>query len=162
MCIDVYLFFFFFNDTATTEIYTLSLHDALPISDLAQLRAYRARPLCQIGVSAVLTYLGPRPSSASSSRPPKATGSPATSKIGNSTRAWKASRSPRGPVRTSPASVSSSGRNPLPRRCPTSASQLPPGAHPSRNRSATARSIPRDDRYVRALRPSGEETRARW
>ena len=24
---------FFFNDTATTEIYTLSLHDALPISD---------------------------------------------------------------------------------------------------------------------------------
>src|ERR1051326_409518 len=29
---------FFFNDTATTEIYTLSLHDALPISD---------RPGCQ-------------------------------------------------------------------------------------------------------------------
>src|SRR2546425_9048416 len=28
----VSLFFFFFNDTATTEIYTLSLHDALPIS----------------------------------------------------------------------------------------------------------------------------------
>src|SRR5258707_8636458 len=28
------LFFFFFNDTATTEIYTLSLHDALPISQL--------------------------------------------------------------------------------------------------------------------------------
>src|SRR2546430_16456816 len=26
-----YLMFFFFNDTATTEIYTLSLHDALPI-----------------------------------------------------------------------------------------------------------------------------------
>ena len=25
------LLFFFFNDTATTEIYTLSLHDALPI-----------------------------------------------------------------------------------------------------------------------------------
>src|SRR3712207_6982108 len=31
MNIDV-VFFFFFNDTATTEIYTLSLHDALPIS----------------------------------------------------------------------------------------------------------------------------------
>src|SRR5256885_11046561 len=30
--------FFFFNDTATTEIYTLSLHDALPIS-----RSYRQR-----------------------------------------------------------------------------------------------------------------------
>src|SRR6266536_3501529 len=28
----VFLVFFFFNDTATTEIYTLSLHDALPIS----------------------------------------------------------------------------------------------------------------------------------
>src|SRR5256886_11260581 len=28
--------FFFFNDTATTEIYTLSLHDALPISHLHQ------------------------------------------------------------------------------------------------------------------------------
>src|SRR2546427_3689909 len=30
--IPVSFFFFFFNDTATTEIYTLSLHDALPIS----------------------------------------------------------------------------------------------------------------------------------
>src|SRR2546429_4885470 len=27
----LFIFFFFFNDTATTEIYTLSLHDALPI-----------------------------------------------------------------------------------------------------------------------------------
>src|SRR2546422_10068329 len=33
------LFFFFFNDTATTEIYTLSLHDALPISWAAPARA---------------------------------------------------------------------------------------------------------------------------
>src|SRR2546422_4485002 len=31
-----FLFLFFFNDTATTEIYTLSLHDALPISDRAR------------------------------------------------------------------------------------------------------------------------------
>src|SRR3989337_1562454 len=29
------LCFFFFNDTATTEIYTLSLHDALPISSVS-------------------------------------------------------------------------------------------------------------------------------
>src|SRR2546426_4378979 len=29
------MYFFFFNDTATTEIYTLSLHDALPISEKA-------------------------------------------------------------------------------------------------------------------------------
>src|SRR2546427_9330363 len=33
-------FFFFFNDTATTEIYPLSLHDALPIS-----RAITAAPM---------------------------------------------------------------------------------------------------------------------
>src|SRR5689334_25388812 len=31
----LYIFFFFFNDTATTEIYTLSLHDALPICKIA-------------------------------------------------------------------------------------------------------------------------------
>src|SRR2546430_13490567 len=31
-----YYFFFFFNDTATPEIYTLSLHDALPISAINQ------------------------------------------------------------------------------------------------------------------------------
>src|SRR5436190_11599134 len=29
--LDLFFIFFFFNDTATTEIYTLSLHDALPI-----------------------------------------------------------------------------------------------------------------------------------
>src|SRR3712207_9458066 len=33
------LFFFFFNDTATTEIYTLSLHDALPIFERVDARA---------------------------------------------------------------------------------------------------------------------------
>src|SRR3989440_12597499 len=37
------IFFFFFNDTATTEIYTLSLHDALPI--LASGKAYRITDL---------------------------------------------------------------------------------------------------------------------
>src|SRR5256885_12883417 len=42
VCIVFTLFFifFFFNDTATTEIYTLSLHDALPISG----RALRSGP----------------------------------------------------------------------------------------------------------------------
>src|SRR5256885_16461112 len=33
--------FFFFNDTATTEIYTLSLHDALPIFDDVDVGAER-------------------------------------------------------------------------------------------------------------------------
>src|SRR5256885_4005849 len=37
------IFFFFFNDTATTEIYTLSLHDALPISR-AQASVSQAAP----------------------------------------------------------------------------------------------------------------------
>src|SRR3712207_8579007 len=54
------LFFFFFNDTATTEIYTLSLHDALPISSNAPRHAqcgaldwglgYPTKPARQIGL----------------------------------------------------------------------------------------------------------------
>src|SRR3712207_7563753 len=36
--------FFFFNDTATTEIYTLSLHDALPISPVEQQAGPIRRP----------------------------------------------------------------------------------------------------------------------
>src|SRR5947209_18303609 len=41
-------FFFFFNDPATTEIYTLSLHDALPISRLPTSPSERgsATPAC--------------------------------------------------------------------------------------------------------------------
>src|SRR5712675_3166889 len=38
------LLFFFFNDTATTEIYTLSLHDALPIYGPELYRGSFARP----------------------------------------------------------------------------------------------------------------------
>src|SRR2546430_9263439 len=37
------IFFFFFNDTATTEIYTLSLHDALPISSAPSRSVKRRR-----------------------------------------------------------------------------------------------------------------------
>src|SRR5438093_12123722 len=40
-----FAFFFFFNDTATTEIYTLSLHDALPIFSAAKPTSTRC-PLC--------------------------------------------------------------------------------------------------------------------
>src|SRR5258707_8570825 len=39
------LFFFFFNDTATTEIYTLSLHDALPIFFSSTLELDQLLPL---------------------------------------------------------------------------------------------------------------------
>src|SRR2546427_6867468 len=45
------LLFFFFNDTATTEIYTLSLHDALPISSplvAAWRRQMLKTPLCEL------------------------------------------------------------------------------------------------------------------
>src|SRR5256885_10770911 len=42
MCPLFLSFFFFFNDTATTEIYTLSLHDALPICGLCAARRGRA------------------------------------------------------------------------------------------------------------------------
>src|SRR6267142_4903909 len=45
------LIFFFFNDTATTEIYTLSLHDALPIS-----RTYMKPPSCRRRVSSSRSY----------------------------------------------------------------------------------------------------------
>src|SRR2546429_7367754 len=47
-------FFFFFNDTATTEIYTLSLHDALPISPAGPIRP---------GMSSVSRTRPQRPSS---------------------------------------------------------------------------------------------------
>src|SRR5215813_14901039 len=41
-----FVFFFFFNDTATTEIYTLSLHDALPISHRTRSRPCIPRRCC--------------------------------------------------------------------------------------------------------------------
>src|SRR2546422_2896806 len=44
--------FFFFNDTATTEIYTLSLHDALPISRDARRPPRRAARAVERGAPA--------------------------------------------------------------------------------------------------------------
>src|SRR3712207_6911281 len=40
--------FVFFNDTATTEIYTLSLHDALPISVVLLDEGAQRRDLCRV------------------------------------------------------------------------------------------------------------------
>src|SRR6266550_8165140 len=40
-----FILFFFFNDTATTEIYTLSLHDALPICGARTTGSQRADPI---------------------------------------------------------------------------------------------------------------------
>src|SRR2546430_6350333 len=42
---------FFFNDTATTEIYTLSLHDALPIFARGVVRLSASGPIGPIGVA---------------------------------------------------------------------------------------------------------------
>src|SRR3712207_7767852 len=50
--------YFFFNDTATTEIYTLSLHDALPILGWMALGA-SGQVVAQVAVLAVLARLVP-------------------------------------------------------------------------------------------------------
>src|SRR5437870_11509038 len=42
------LFFFFFNDPATTEIYTLSLHDALPICRCGHIEAVHGEVLHRV------------------------------------------------------------------------------------------------------------------
>src|SRR3712207_9342126 len=55
------LIFFFFNDTATTEIYTLSLHDALPISKSPALKnCPQRRGVC----TQVMTRTPKKPNSA--------------------------------------------------------------------------------------------------
>ena len=50
VCLLWVLCFFFFNDTATTEIYTLSLHDALPISAAAAVVAVAAVAAVSVSV----------------------------------------------------------------------------------------------------------------
>src|SRR2546422_10477550 len=60
--------FFFFNDTATTEIYTLSLHDALPISSGRTRKSPRASGIAsdaQVGLlawSVASRAVAPQPS----------------------------------------------------------------------------------------------------
>src|SRR5476649_2972598 len=48
--IQIISFFFFFNDTATTEIYTLSLHDALPIFEVDLAQRGTCGPGCRAAV----------------------------------------------------------------------------------------------------------------
>src|SRR2546430_13234434 len=54
-------FFFFFNDTATTEIYTLSLHDALPILAIltAASTAWERQALQTLMVSSIRASMPP-------------------------------------------------------------------------------------------------------
>src|SRR5215475_15767294 len=53
----VRFFFFFFNDTATTEIYTLSLHDALPILSLFAAPPWQSLPVLRHGAGGDRTDL---------------------------------------------------------------------------------------------------------
>src|SRR2546429_2263590 len=48
--------FFFFNDTATTEIYTLSLHDALPICHAQDATQWRPKLVIQTGQELALHH----------------------------------------------------------------------------------------------------------
>src|SRR5436189_6062581 len=67
LCCFFCLFLFFFNDTATTEIYTLSLHDALPIfveqaSDVKlQYPVVLPAPLARSPYSIQRRFIGPVP-----------------------------------------------------------------------------------------------------
>src|SRR3712207_7862645 len=56
------LHIFFFNDTATTEIYTLSLHDALPICVLSRGHGQHNNSGCPGGERYCCCWLGRRPS----------------------------------------------------------------------------------------------------
>src|SRR5688572_33304818 len=57
--LSLFVYSFFFNDTATTEIYTLSLHDALPILVLHRL-AGDARHAVELAVDLLACLLGQR------------------------------------------------------------------------------------------------------
>src|SRR5436190_19002931 len=59
-CVSLYIdtivmIFFFFNDTATTDIYTLSLHDALPIS-LVRFPPTATKEIQYLNAKGALTY----------------------------------------------------------------------------------------------------------
>src|SRR2546427_8178484 len=54
ICISYRYILFFFNDTATTEIYTLSLHDALPIFEASMIRR-------ELGKNPIVVIPGIRP-----------------------------------------------------------------------------------------------------
>src|SRR2546425_8322072 len=66
------MLFFFFNDTATTEIYTLSLHDALPISPASApgLRWRSAGERTAVRAAAVIAGVTRRSSSSLSAQGP--------------------------------------------------------------------------------------------
>src|SRR2546422_6829960 len=79
---------FFFNDTATTEIYTLSLHDALPISGGASLTIaqgnFTGAGLSISGLTFPLTLAAGQSSTLSVQFAPTATGSRKSTRLNSS------------------------------------------------------------------------------
>src|SRR5438270_12899252 len=67
-CISIFVYFFF-NNTATTEIYTLSLHDALPISAYANLHTDQERDYFMQRYHDVISSFGGKTSYDADNRP---------------------------------------------------------------------------------------------
>src|SRR2546422_7602172 len=83
MTLRIYVvFIFFFNDTATTEIYTLSLHDALPISPSSSRTAStcRRRSAC-CAPRAIASSLTPTPTASSRRARPRSRSEEHTSEL---------------------------------------------------------------------------------
>src|SRR2546426_6732341 len=79
------LFFFFFNDTATTEIYTLSLHDALPISvDQQRAVSHLREGQSQIGRDEGLAVAAPRAGDCDEHRPGSTVGDRKSTRLNSS------------------------------------------------------------------------------
>src|SRR5256884_5309312 len=83
-----FLFFFVFNDTATTEIYPLPLHDALPISSSKVV----LQPLKHVSAAG---HRSPRPRRAAQEASTPGQASPPTARSGSSTRRWRWARARR-------------------------------------------------------------------
>src|SRR5256885_16723590 len=79
--VSIALLVFFFNDTATTEIYTLSLHDALPI--YASPGTAKPRKMCRhtSGCSSLCKMVSSRPVMAAPTTPPMSRSEEHTSEL---------------------------------------------------------------------------------
>src|SRR6266511_3572503 len=98
----IFLSFFFFNDTATTEIYTLSLHDALPIYRFRPAVSPEIRPLRPGEAVGALAVSGAPVSDVAAMMPPKG------ATLGH-VRGWNAAAGAGGQGSPAPAAVSGSG-----------------------------------------------------
>src|SRR6266481_4225935 len=139
----MFIFFFFFNDTATTEIYTLSLHDALPIYR----RAHRPAP------HPAHAHGGAR------GRPPR--GHPLSRREALSGAHAGARRARNRPHPPDPGAP---GSHWLPRRGRSAVCRAPPGSrrlHAGAGRRASCLPAPGAARRASEADTSGERPRAR-